>query len=542
MVIVDTLSSKEAPNEEDQKDEDTKEAKQPKEGHIISSQEEKVDSSPLMISFDMQEAKKCAILGMNLLDSDQASKIVNSSSHDSKSPNWGNEEEISRILSNPEVVLEKEADWKIPKHRNKKGSIPSAAQLRKSSRIAQVDVEYVSSSLGQPSSHKFREKEASKNIVDGTQKTLKELGIANQIARPQPSISESKEEGSDSIFSMGEESESDSMSESEESLDDSEVEACKKRKQKRREDNVMELEEQVQRKDPEVDQKLEEETTREGFDQGVDGKVDKITSGDAPKNEQDNLGEKTPPSNPPFEGLKGFLDTSDWLIKSYKKVVEDNKKLSHRVQILETNSIGGGKSMMENVEDLTKTVVRAEEIRDSFKPRFEQIEKDLTEIKTNDNVMDQIMVDTDNKFNKIEKCLKSIIQQSFSILKASADNAKILISKLEDEKDSLELKSDIEVACISNSTKLFLSFNEEEEEEKPQRQGGPRQRGEDKGEEAGDVGGGGGGGDGGGGGAKIGVVLFVMGGMEDDRQPTQRMISNVLPPPAPWIGIGTART
>lgn len=53
---------------------------------------------------------------------------------------------------------------------------------------------------------------------------------ANQIARPQPSISESEEEGSDSGFFMGEESESDLMSESEESLEDFEAEIGKKRK------------------------------------------------------------------------------------------------------------------------------------------------------------------------------------------------------------------------------------------------------------------------------------------------------------------------
>lgn len=146
MVVANTLASKEAPNEEDHKDKETKEVEQSKEGEITGSQEEKIDSSPLTIRSDLQEAQKCDILGMNLSDSDQASKIVNSFSHDSRSPNWGNEEEISRILSNPEAGFEKEADWKIPKHRNKKGSTPSATQLRKSSTIAQVDVGYVSSS------------------------------------------------------------------------------------------------------------------------------------------------------------------------------------------------------------------------------------------------------------------------------------------------------------------------------------------------------------------------------------------------------------
>lgn len=167
MVIADTFAGKEMQNKEEQ----------PEEGEITGSQEEKTNSSPFMNNTKMQEAQKCTIMGMNLSDSDQNLKIVNSASHDSITPKWGNEDEISRLLKNSEVVLEKEADWKIPKYRNKKGSTPSASQLRKSNKISQVDVGYISSSPGRPSNHKVRDKEASKNIVDGTQKTLKELGI-----------------------------------------------------------------------------------------------------------------------------------------------------------------------------------------------------------------------------------------------------------------------------------------------------------------------------------------------------------------------------
>ncbi|XP_059070610.1 uncharacterized protein LOC131860246 [Cryptomeria japonica] len=230
---------------------------------------------------------------------------------------------------------------------------------------------------------------------------------------------------------MGEESDSDSMSESEESLDDSEVETSKKRKhvrtkpssskgkkkskdkalqisssleeevsedsekeesrspwnektkisiqtrnkQKKQEVNVKELKEQVQRKNPDFDHNLEEETFGEGFELRIDGKVGKIIVGDISNKEKDNSGEKSPSSNPPPEGLKGFMDTIDWIITSYKKAVEDNKKLNHRVQILETISFGRGKSMAEQV---------------------------------------------------------------------SAGNTKILISKLEEEKDSLEIELDIE--------------------------------------------------------------------------------------------------
>lgn len=54
---------------------------------------------------------------------------------------------------------------------------------------------------------------------------------SNQIACPQLSISDSEEEGSDSDFSMGDESKSDSKSEIEESLEEFEAELGKKRKQ-----------------------------------------------------------------------------------------------------------------------------------------------------------------------------------------------------------------------------------------------------------------------------------------------------------------------
>lgn len=86
MVIADTLASKKASNEENQKDKDIKEVEQSKEGEITRSHEEKVDSSPLTNSFDFQEAQNCVIFGLNLSNSDHASKIVNGSSHDSRSP------------------------------------------------------------------------------------------------------------------------------------------------------------------------------------------------------------------------------------------------------------------------------------------------------------------------------------------------------------------------------------------------------------------------------------------------------------------------
>lgn len=132
----------------------------------------------------------------------------------------------------------------------------------------------------------------------------------------------------------------------------------------------MELKERVQRKNSDFDQNMEEETIGEGFEQRIIN-VGEVTVGDTSNKEKDNAGEKSPSSCPPPKGLKGFVYTIDWLISSYKKVVEDIKKLKHRVQILETISFGGGKSMAEQVEDLTKTVAKAEEIRDSFNPRFE---------------------------------------------------------------------------------------------------------------------------------------------------------------------------
>ncbi|XP_059064743.1 uncharacterized protein LOC131856822 [Cryptomeria japonica] len=203
----------------------------------------------------------------------------------------------------------------------------------------------------------------------------------------------------DAVFNTttykGEESDSDSMSESEESLDDSEMKVGKKRKdvrtkpssskrknkskdkilqisssleeevsedsekeplspqkkkkknsiqtrnkQKKHDANITELKEQVQRKNLDFDKNVEEETIGEGSEQGI-VKVGKVTIGDTSNMETDNAGEKSPSSCPPPEGLKGFVDTIDWLISSYKKVVEDIKKLNHRVQIIETISFGG---------------------------------------------------------------------------------------------------------------------------------------------------------------------------------------------------------
>ncbi|XP_059067437.1 uncharacterized protein LOC131858263 [Cryptomeria japonica] len=307
MVIADTLASKEDSNEEDQKDKDIKEVEQCKEGEITGSQEEKADSSPLTNSSNFQEAHKCAILGLSLSDSDHAYKIVNNSSHESRSPIWGNEEEIHRILSDLEAVFEKEAEWKIPKHRNKKGSTPSASQIMKSNRIAQ-----------------------------------------------------------------------------------------KRKKQKRQGNSELESEGKVQSKDPDEDQKVEE-ITGDGFNQSGGGDADQITGGDAPKTDHAKAGEKIPPSNPFVEGLKGFVDTLNWFINSHKKVVEENKKLSYRVQILETINIGEGKSMVEYVDDLRKTMARAEEIRDAFNPRFEQVEMALDDIKTNDNATNKRMLEAGGK-------------------------------------------------------------------------------------------------------------------------------------------------
>ncbi|XP_059075162.1 uncharacterized protein LOC131875148 [Cryptomeria japonica] len=263
VVIVDTYASKETQKKEDQ----------PKEGEIPGSQEEKFGSSPLMISSEMQEAQKCAILGINLSDSDQNSKIVNSASHDSRFPNWGNEDEISRILN---------VDTNLAATRN-----------------------------------------GSKRRRSGTF-----CSRANQIARPQPSISESKEDGSDSVFSLDEGSDSDPTRKSEESMDDSEVEVGKKRKYL-----------------------------------------------------------KTGPSSSKGKKSKGkILQISS----SEEEVSEDSEKnLSHRIQILETINTGEAKTMVDYMEDLTNIVSKAENIRDSFNPRFEQIEKDLLQRKANANAMDQ---------------------------------------------------------------------------------------------------------------------------------------------------------
>lgn len=58
--------------------------------------------------------------------------------------------------------------------------------------------------------------------------------------------------------------------------------------------------------------------------------------------------------------------------------------------------------------------------------------------------MYQRMEETNKKVNKIEESLKSIAEKSLNILNASARNTKILISKMEEEKDSLEIKPDMD--------------------------------------------------------------------------------------------------
>ncbi|XP_057848012.1 protein PXR1-like [Cryptomeria japonica] len=156
------------------------------------------------------------------------------------------------------------------------------------------------------------------------------------------SVSDSEEEGSDSKFSMGEDSIGDSKSETEESLEDSYVELGKKRKQesiksssskgkkkskekvfqihsssssevsedfekddppsprkkkpkssfqkrkkqKRQGNSELEMKDKEQRKDSDVDQKFEEENTGDGFNQSVGSDAEQNTSGEDPKTDQ----------------------------------------------------------------------------------------------------------------------------------------------------------------------------------------------------------------------------------------------------------------
>lgn len=82
-------------------------------------------------------------------------------------------------------------------------------------------------------------------------------------------------------------------------------------------------------------------------------RVDDIaTIDDTSKKEQDKFSKIDLPPYPPLEGMKGFMDTMKWLITSYKKAVDFNKKLIHRIQILETINIGEGKTMADYIEDL----------------------------------------------------------------------------------------------------------------------------------------------------------------------------------------------
>ncbi|XP_059066348.1 uncharacterized protein LOC131857664 [Cryptomeria japonica] len=163
---------------------------------------------------------------------------------------------------------------------------------------------------------------------------------ANQIAPPQLSLSDSKEEGSYSDFFVGEDSTGDSKSKTEEILEDSKVELGKKRKhessklssskdKKKRKEKVFQIhsssssevyedfekddslspqkkkpkssfqkrkkqkrqgnsepktEDKEKRKDSNADQKVEEEIMGDDFNQSVGG--DAITGGEDPKTNQ----------------------------------------------------------------------------------------------------------------------------------------------------------------------------------------------------------------------------------------------------------------
>ncbi|XP_059069673.1 uncharacterized protein LOC131859662 [Cryptomeria japonica] len=126
------------------------------------------------------------------------------------------------------------------------------------------------------------------------------------------------------------------------------------------------------------------------------------------------------------------------------------------------------------------------------------------------------------------------------------------------------------VARISDLVEMPPAFDDDGDDQ-PQRRGGARQR-DEEGEEIGeggrdDGGGGGGGGRGGfdrgrgggdrgrgdggdrgrialgaGGVGRVGAVLAMMDGIEDDRRPTQRRRYDVLPPPPPQIGTGVGGT
>lgn len=80
---------------------------QPEEGEIPDPQVERTDSSVAIPSYEIQEAQKCAILGLSLSDSDQHSRMENIISTE-----WGNEDEISKTLTNPEVAFVSEMEWK----------------------------------------------------------------------------------------------------------------------------------------------------------------------------------------------------------------------------------------------------------------------------------------------------------------------------------------------------------------------------------------------------------------------------------------------
>lgn len=152
----------------------------------------------------------------------------------------------------------------------------------------------------------------------------------------------------------------------------------------------------------------------------------------------------TPSPGPPPEALKGFMKTIEWLIDGNKKTADEYKKLCNRVLILETINIGEGNTMADYIEDLKNTIAKAEDIRDSFNPRFEKIEKEIQDRKILEETSEKTLSDIVAKVEKIEECLKNIAEQSLSILKISANNTHTLINKLDDEKETQEIDLDAE--------------------------------------------------------------------------------------------------
>ncbi|XP_057852250.1 chromatin modification-related protein EAF7-like [Cryptomeria japonica] len=269
---------------------------------------------------------------------------------------------------------------------------------------------------------------------------MAQLPVFSAKTRERPSI-ESEEDGSNSAFSVDEETDSDSSSDSEESMDVSDYETDKKRKHIK---------------------------TRPYSFKGKKPKG-KIRISLSSKEEVSKDSEKENPQGSLKKKSKVHTQT-----RNKKKRKEENVKemeVCKQERTLEAEQNPKKVTMGEalRVEDITTirdTPKKEQETPSKVDPPHipPPEEKDMLERKNLADANEQTVTDTGSKVSKIEECLKSIVEQSLSILKISTNNTNTLISKLDEEKEILDIEPDTEGLGRLDSD-IYRETKEEEAEE-----------------------------------------------------------------------------